>query len=233
MILVFDLFETLVEDIRMDFNLGLRPLWEKYYKDKCSFEEIKTYGEELFVYMTELHRKGLEFPFVKDELPMYAEKYGGSVINMSMEEEAEFLSRCNEVRVYDGLLEMLSLFAEKEIPMFVLSNSGFRAGALRIMLDSHGIGRYFEEVWSSADFGEVKPSSGFFEMAVREILKRYPDITREDILFTGDTYGTDIAGAHKAGLRTAWINRKNAPDVHGFADHQIKDVTELLSSHIV
>ena len=71
MILIFDLFETLVEDIRMDFNLGLKPLWEEHYKDKCSFDEIKTYGEELFIHMTELHKQGFEFPFVKDELPMY------------------------------------------------------------------------------------------------------------------------------------------------------------------
>lgn len=53
-ILVFDLFETLVENEYMDFNLGLKPLWEAHYKDKCSFEEIKAYGEELFVHMTKL-----------------------------------------------------------------------------------------------------------------------------------------------------------------------------------
>ena len=43
MILIFDLFQTLVEDIHMDFNLGLKPLWETYYRDKCSFDEIKAW----------------------------------------------------------------------------------------------------------------------------------------------------------------------------------------------
>ena len=38
-----------------------------------------------------------------------------------------------------------------------LSNSGFRGGALRKMLDSQGIDRFFEEVWSSADFVPVTP----------------------------------------------------------------------------
>ena len=148
MILIFDLFQTLLEDIRIDFNLGLKPFWEAHYKDKCSFDEIKAYGEELFVHMLNLHKMGLEFPFVKDELPMYAEKFGGEVITMSMEEEAEFLNRCNEERVYDGLMEMFDFFTKEEIPMFVLSNSGFRAGALRIMLDSHGIGKYFDAaIW--------------------------------------------------------------------------------------
>ena len=110
MILIFDLFQTLVEDIHMDFNLGLKPLWETYYRDKCSFDEIKAYGEELFVHMQDLHKKGFEFPFVNDEFPMYAEKYGGEVIDMSIEEESEFLCRCNKERVYDGLTEMLESF---------------------------------------------------------------------------------------------------------------------------
>ncbi len=228
MILIFDLFNTLVEDIRIDFNIGLKSLWERYYKDKCSFDEIRAFGEEVYLRLQDAHKRGLELPFAKGELPLYAEKYGGSVIDMNIEEEAAFLSRSNEVRVFDGLLEMLDLFTQKGIPMFVLSNSVFRAGALRMMLDSHGIGKYFEQVWSSADFGKVKPSAELFEMAVREILDKYPDCTGEDMLFVGDTYDTDIVGAHNAGLRTAWINLKNAPDVKGFADHQIRNVTELM-----
>ena len=233
MILIFDLFQTLVEDIRLDFNLGLRPLWEEHYKDKCSFDEIKAYGEELYVHMQEMHRQGLEFPFVKDELPLYAARYGGDVVSMSIEEEAVFLIRCNEERVYDGLVEMLDCFWQDEIPMFVLSNSGFRAGALQLMLNSYGIGKYFQKVWSSADFGKVKPSADFFNMAVSEILDRYPGCTRDDILFIGDTYNTDIVGAHYSGLRTVWINHKNAPDDKGLATYQIKDITELRKSHIV
>lgn len=228
MILIFDLFETLVEDLSIDFNRGLRPLWEEHYKDKCSFDEIKAYGEELFVHMQALHKQGLEFPFVKDELPMYAERYGGDVISMNLEEEAEFLCRCNDVRVFDGLAGMLENFSRKQIPMYVLSNSGFRAGALQLMLDRLGIGGYFEKVWSSADFGKVKPSADLFETAVEEILKQHPGSSKDDILFVGDTYATDITGAHNAGLKTVWIDRKDEPDTHGYADYRIKDVTGLL-----
>ena len=229
MVLIFDLFETLVEDINMDFNLGLKPLWEAHYSDKCSFEEIKAYGEELFEHMQKLHKQGLEFPFVKDELPMYAAKFGGEVLTMSVQEEAEFLARCNSVRLYPNLVDMLSSLARENIPMYILSNSGFTAGALKIILGNLGIGKYFEEVWSSADYGRVKPDMGFFEMAVSAILAKHPGSKREDILFTGDTYTSDIEGAHKAGLKTAWINRKNTPDTGGFATYQIKTVTDVLA----
>ena len=56
MILIFDLFETLIENLTLDFNLGLKPFWEEHYKDKCSFDEIKAYGEELFVHMQDQPR---------------------------------------------------------------------------------------------------------------------------------------------------------------------------------
>jgi len=229
MILIFDLFETLVEDLVMDFNLGLKPLWEKHYQDKCSFDEIKAYGEELYEHMLELHKQGLEFPFVKDELPLYAEKYGGEVLTMNAEKEAEFLLRCNKVRTYDGLAEMLEDFRSSNIPMYVLSNSGFRADALKILLEEQGIAKYFDEVWSSADFGKVKPSTEFFEMAISEILKAHPECTKQDIIFIGDTYQSDVVGAHNAGIKSAWINRKGETDVNGYAAYQIKTVTDLMA----
>ena len=71
MILIFDCFETIVHSKYMDFNRGLAVMWEKYYRDKCSFQEISAYGEELFQYLEELHRQGKEYAFVKEELPMY------------------------------------------------------------------------------------------------------------------------------------------------------------------
>jgi putative hydrolase of the HAD superfamily len=32
----------------MDFNRGLRVFWEKYYRNRCPFEEMKAYGEAMF-----------------------------------------------------------------------------------------------------------------------------------------------------------------------------------------
>ncbi len=227
MVLIFDLFETLADVISMDFNRGLKPLWEKHYKDKCSFDEIKTYGEELFERMLERHGKGLEFPFVSEELPLYAEKFGGDIITMDAEEEAGFLMRCNELGINDGLCRMLESFRKEGIPMFVLSNSGFTAGALSVMLEKLGIGQYFETVWSSADFGRIKPDRDFFAMAVSRIQEKYPGCTKNSIIYTGDTYSSDITGAHNAGIRPVWINRKNEPDEYGYAWRQIREITEL------
>lgn len=58
---------------------------------------------------------------------MYAQKYGGDVIQMSPSEEADFLMKCNEMEVMPCISEA--------------------------------------KVWSSADYGKIKPDRNFFEMA--------------------------------------------------------------------
>ena len=77
MILIFDYFETLLNSRSIDFNRGLKVFWENHYRDKCPFEDMKAYGEELFQVLLSKHAEGMEFPFVKEELPLYADKFGG------------------------------------------------------------------------------------------------------------------------------------------------------------
>ena len=229
MILIFDFFETLLNNRSVDFNRGLKVLWEKHYRDRCSFEDIKAYGDELFVHLQNLHKEGIEFPFVKEELPLYARKYGSEIVTLNTDEEADFLMRCNDLELLPGVKSMLEEFTKREIPMYVLSNSGFTAKALWKVLDRFGIGEYFSNVWSSADFGRVKPDKELFNQAIQIALSEHPDEKKEDILFIGDLYETDVIGAHNSGLKAVWINRKNEPDKLQFATHEISETNELKS----
>jgi putative hydrolase of the HAD superfamily len=227
MILIFDFFETLLNIKKIDFNCGLKPLWEKHYKDKCSFEDICKFGEELFVLFQNMHKEGKEFPFVKEELPLYAEKYGGEVISMTTEEEADFLMLCNDMEHIPGVKDMLDEFGKDRIPMYVLSNSGFTAKALWTILNRFGIGQYFSNVWSSADYGKIKPCREFFDMAINAVLLEHPEERKEEILFIGDTYSTDIIGAYDAGIKAVWINRKKEEDTLRYATYQIAETSGL------
>ena len=227
MILIFDYFETLVNNCSIDFNRGLKPLWEKHYRDRCDFEDIKEYGEELFRVLQNCHKEGREFPFVKEELPLYAKRYGGDVITMSVEEEADFLMLCNDMEPVPGIKELLAECEAKNIPMYVLSNSGFTAGALLIALNRLGIGQYFKKVWSSADFGRIKPYKALYDLALDEVFRDNPGTTKDDVLFVGDLYETDIVGAHNAGIKAAWINRKMEQDAYGYAAYEIAETREL------
>ena len=228
MILIFDYFETIVHNKSMDFNRGLKTMWETYYKDKCAFEEISAYGDELFQRMLMMHEQGLEYAFVKDELPEYAQKYGGDVIKMSVEEEADFLMRCNEMENMPHIPEALAEFDRMGIPMYVLSNSGFTAEALTIALKKLGIQKYFKMIWSSADFGKIKPSQDFFEVAIEKALLDNPGKKRENIVFVGDTYSTDIKGASEASLNAIWINHKGEENTENLLVHSIANTSELV-----
>ena len=233
MILIFDYFETLLNTNSMDFNRGLYVFWENYYKEKCRFEEIKKLGEDLFQVLLEKHKTGEEYPFVEEELPIYAVKFGGDKVTMSVEEEADFLMRCNEFKLDPAIGRFLKKCSQMNIPMYVLSNSGFRAVALMEVLNRFGIGKYFRNLWSSADFGKRKPDRDFFELAIKTTLQENPDEVRENIVFIGDTYETDVAGAHGAGIKAAWLNWKNESDENGWATYDLasaKGLFELIDT---
>ena len=227
MILIFDYFETIVISKTHDFNRALRVFWGKYYQDRCTFEEIKELGEELFVELMALHHQGIEFPFVKEELPRYAERFGGETVPMSVDEEADFLMTANAMEPAPGIAEMLSKLQAKGIPMYVLSNSGFTADALLTILNRLGIGHFFSKVWSSAEYGRTKPDRGFFEQAIATALSEHPGEKREDITFVGDIYETDVIGAFNAGIKAAWIDREGARDEAHPATYVISETSEL------
>lgn len=228
MILIFDYFETIIHNKSMDFNRGLKTMWEKYYKDKCTFEEISEYGEELFQHMMEVHKQGLEYAFVKDELPKYAERYGGDIIKMTVEEEADFLMKCNEMENMPYIPEALAEFDKMGIPMYVLSNSGFTAEALLFALEKLGIRKYFKEIWSSANYGKIKPSREFFEMAIEQVILDNSAEKRENIVFVGDTYNSDVKGANDAGIDVIWINHKGERNTENLSVHSISNTSELI-----
>lgn len=227
MILIFDYFETIVHNKSMDFDRGLKIFWEKYYIDKCSFDEISNYGKELFICIQETHKQGLEFPFIKKELPCFSKKYGGKTVQMTPTEEADFLMRCNEIENLPHIPQALHCFDEMDLPMYVLSNSGFTADALSIVLERLGIRKYFKNIWSSADFGRIKPDKGFFEMALSQILSDYPEEKKEDIIFIGDMYETDMIGAYNSGLKGIWINRQMQENIENLPISSINDTSEL------
>ena len=227
MILIFDFFETLLNNKSIDFNRGLKPMWEKYYQDKCSFDDIKAYGEELFQHLLSLHAEGKEFAFVREELPLYAKKYGGNVVPMTVEEEADFLMLCNDMELVPGIVSLLEYCKEKQIPMYVLSNSGFSGAALTEVLERFGIGKYFSGLWSSADYGRIKPCKEIFDIVIDAILLQNPDKTKKDLLFVGDMYETDVKGASGAGIDVAWLNRKNELDDMQLATYSISGMKEL------
>lgn len=138
------------------------------------------------------------------------------------------MMKCNEMENMPCIPEALAEFDKMGIQMYVLSNSGFTAEALSTILEMIGIRKYFNKIWSSADYGKIKPSREIFEMAIENVLLDNPAEKREDIVFVGDTYNSDIKGANAAGIDAIWINHKGERNTGNLSVYSISNTSELV-----
>jgi HAD superfamily hydrolase (TIGR01549 family) len=93
-----------------------------------------------------------------------------------------------------------------------------------LIMHDTGIRDLFDAIVISADTGLRKPNQLIF----RKILDLM-HLQARDILFVGDTPQDDILGAERAGMHTAWINRRGKPIPEGVPapDITITDLAEL------
>jgi HAD superfamily hydrolase (TIGR01549 family) len=82
----------------------------------------------------------------------------------------------------------------------LVSNFDHGATARRI-LSAHDVTRFFEVVLISEEFGRRKPHPAIFAEALQQL-----GAGVDEAIFVGDSFADDVAGAHAAGLRVAWIS---------------------------
>ena len=121
---------------------------------------------------------------------------GEDVVLASSAYDAYFAARC-EVEHYDDSVPSLERMAAR-LPLAALSNGN---ACLRTI----GLMHLFRFQLGAGDHGAGKPDPGIFHAACAR-LGHDPGV----VLHVGDDVRTDIEGAQRAGLRTAWINREGA-----------------------
>ena len=92
-----------------------------------------------------------------------------------------------------------------------------------------GLDEYVDDVISSADVGDHKPNYAFFRAALlREGVRGLPLDPRRAVM-VGDGTTNDIAGAHRAGIRTIWYNptKRSFPDGAQPPDAVVRKLAEL------
>ena len=76
----------------------------------------------------------------------------------------------------------------------------------------------------SEEVGYAKPDPRIF----RDALDATGFVSPEQVIFVGDSPATDINGARRFGMRTAWVRRgRQFPSDHPPPDHTIDSVTEI------
>jgi len=128
-----------------------------------------------------------------------------------------FYAARNRVDLYEDTIEGLQRLAQR-FPLAALTNGNADLRAI-------GLHQHFVFQLGAREHGAAKPDPGIFHAAC-ERLGCAPD----EVLHIGDDPELDVLGAHRAGLRTVWINRRDetwphpeqpdfiAPDLHALAD---------------
>lgn len=140
-----------------------------------------------------------------------------------LEASDRFLDFCaSKPGLVEGARDLMDYLKAQGYRMHMCSN-GFHEVQYK-KLRSCGLDGSFDTVILSEDAGFNKPAPQFFEYALRQ-----SGAQREMTLMIGDNFNTDILGAKRAGLATAWFNRYPDYPATEPIDYDVTSLRELMN----
>ena len=130
-----------------------------------------------------------------------------------------FFAARNCVELYADVRPALEALARRW-PIVALTNGNAD-------LQSIGLADHFIAMVSAREFGIAKPDARIFHEACR-----LANAAPHDVLHIGDDWLLDVAGAHAAGLCSAWVRREgdtSTPPGTARADCVVRDLNELVA----
>jgi putative hydrolase of the HAD superfamily len=205
--MLFDYGGTLVEEVSYDPRAGIELLLENltHRPRALRLDEVVERAERI---TREVANRRDEFQI---ETPWPAltrlifDYFGVHFARPLPELEIEFWDASVKTRPMPGALDALRAFADRDIPLGVVSNSSFRGEVIRFELAKHGLSELMSVIVASADYAVRKPNPLLFEVAAALL-----ELPARDIWFVGDRLDTDIAGAKAAGMTGVWLAPPNA-----------------------
>ena len=204
--ILFDLWGTLINSESFDPARGNAAVLQESGNPRgVTLETVQELGNRV---VTNMERRedesSLEFTQAA-LLRILSDAFGLRFPWSLLETEWRFWCAALEVRIIDGVRELLPALESLGLSMGVVSNSSFAAATLEKELERQGIRRHFMFVISSADYGIRKPDPMIFEVALRRI-----GVAPELAWFAGDNVRYDIEGARGAGLFPVAFNPRAA-----------------------
>tara|TARA_B100001059_G_C17568096_1_gene443527 strand:- start:31 stop:726 length:696 start_codon:yes stop_codon:yes gene_type:complete len=124
----------------------------------------------------------------------------------------------NDVDIFPGVIETLEVLGKK-FKIIAVTNGNANLATI-------GIDYLFDNVVTAIKAGAAKPSSKIFEMAID-----LGGAKASETLHVGDHPEFDVDGAHKAGLKTVWVNRDKSiwPENYARPGIEISHVSDLIN----
>ncbi|MGC1340915.1 MAG: HAD family hydrolase, partial [Candidatus Binataceae bacterium] len=221
--IVFDLGQTIVDDVAFDVRRGYQRI-EAYLVGELGFRDLYELSLEQ---MEDLERRKaslLELPFVSF-IRILASRHGLAFGATWEEIEREFLKAANPIVAVEGARSALEILRRERIPLGIITNSVFSGSALSDQLAELGLREFFGFLISSSDFGLRKPHRYLFEAAARQMR-----LQPQNVWYLGDRINTDIEGARAAGMVAVWFERGGSPTPDsGGADARVHSWSDFRS----
>ena len=135
-------------------------------------------------------------------------EYQARLLASNMSITSEKAKSMIEDIIYKGLGTFFSKI--KPFPYLVETFSALKTNGLKIGIlsdfppeqkgDIWGLARYCDVILGSESIGALKPSVYAFGLLAKEL-----GVEPESVLYVGNNISADIIGAHKAGMKTAYI----------------------------
>lgn len=130
--------------------------------------------------------------------------------------------------VFDEERNSVELFPDVEPELGWLAEHFVVVAATNGNADLHriGIGHYFDHIVTSVSAGAPKPQPAMFDR-----VSSLAGVSHQQVLHVGDHPETDVDGARRAGMTTAWMNRNGHDwaEAHFEPDTEVSDFSELRS----
>lgn len=205
-IIIFDVGGTIIKGTWKDSILGYTYLYEEVLDVKESLNDYLEFVKGMFYIIKQRDTCDMEFNFrsffnyLKD---LYRLK-----TNKSFEEiEFKFARTFYSPSLNDNVIELLEYLKNKNIPMYVLSNSMYSTSCVESELEEFGIRKYFKQVISSGDHLVRKPSPELFKLYLKKFdMKGYKV---SDICYIGNDPYFDIVTPVSLGMKAIHISDKD------------------------
>lgn len=227
-VVLLDLYDTVLKDVSFNFTDGIIYLYKTFFSQVCSQKDMMDYANSFMPLYDKRKVNYTEVCLIKDEIPLFFEKFG--VVKPDTFDEIDYaiMNQMQKVTIINEVRYTLNELQKQGVTMYILSNSIFTSNSARKLLNCFEILHYFERVYSSADYGIRKPCSKFYQIAIKGILSDNPNLRKEDILYVGNDYVSDVIGATSVGLNTVWYNIKHLPNEKNISVFDIDDFKKIL-----
>jgi len=200
--LFFDLDNTLW-DFEKNSNLAMQEVFRRFYvpSDKIDFNVFfRCYSTHNHLLWESYRNKGI----TKKELTR--KRFQNTFDDLGIkgidaeEMNADYLEEMpKQEKLVDGVPEVLDYLRKKRYQLFIITN-GFKEVQYKKLVNT-GIAGYFVKIFVSEDVKAPKPSTAIFEYAIKSSNAR-----KSQSLMVGDDWETDIMGAQKYGIDSAYLN---------------------------